>query len=135
MSYTCILNPACTQTCIRGFTTQVLKLGGSGSLWVAGGPGLTKLSTNPAHIMDGAAIFTSPNSRPILHAASSDGFISMDLRTAPGVDHACQKYMQDSCCTEGHWDAGLSVSRSSGTVYIASSCSKGMVRFKFSNRQ
>lgn len=114
-----IPTPACA--------SQALNLDSDSNLWVAGGPALTRLFTDPAGITDSATVIAATPSFPPLKLSTAASSIDIDLMSAPGLAAACSD-PTDDCCTTGYWDAGIAIS--GHVVYVANICETGLVRFR-----
>lgn len=108
---------------------QMLSLDSDSNLWVAGGPTLTKMFINPAGITDISTMSATPAGPTLMLSKPALSSIDLSLNSAPGYAAACQDVSLGSCCTLGHWDAGIAISRdATNTIYVANSCATGLVR-------
>ena len=107
---------------------QMLNLDSDSNIWVAGGPGLTKVFSDPAAITKNANLTATPASPVVMLSNPAHASIDLSLVGAPGYAAACT---DASCCTTGSWDAGIAVSRdATNTIYVANTCTTGLVREK-----
>lgn len=120
---------------------QSLSLDSDSNLWVAGGGHVTKVFT--AGITAGADAFTADldatTGLTVSLATSTDG-AAVALSLVDNLGTACDADLEDGCCAEGNFDAGIAITRdvvadgasfkpsNLNTIYVANTCATGLVR-------
>ena len=118
---------------------QVLNLDTNSDLWVAGGAGVTKITTQPSTIASSSIASTGT-----FTTATTGVNVTLASFTSTAVDHtaiqtalvaACP--LGNDCCLNGTLNGGLAITRNlmscnagptTDTIYVANTCNFGLVR-------
>lgn len=117
-------NPGTIQYFYVDHETQALALDNDSNLLVSGAGGLTILQIDPKTIGSTWAPDSVGTSTVISPGAAPIDLIALQ----GGATTACQVNGDlDNCCAGGNYNTGISVSRSTGDIYVANECLQGYV--------